>query len=174
MLATQASQSERLLVAGVPLGACCWLVDSTLSLARSSRAVKALTAFFFVIVEIAIFLTFWIGYSPVFYNPVAVSSSWVATQIAALVFITLDFVCVLALLVLTFCTSTATSLDTTRKTSGVAVIALIVEIICLGVILGIFYIWMGVLEGSGVLTTPMTTTVVNATSVSITHFFSLS
>lgn len=120
--------------------------------------------------EIAIFLTFWIGYSPVFFNPVAVSSAWVATQIAALVFITLDFVCVLALLVLTFCTQTATSLDTTRRTSGVAVIALVVEIICLGVILGIFYIWIGVLEAalpgqfSTTSTTLLTTTVANATT----------
>ena len=46
-----------------------------------ARAVKGLIAFFFVIVEIAIFLTFWIGYSPVFFNPVAVSGAWVATQI---------------------------------------------------------------------------------------------
>ncbi len=142
-------------------------VFSLLRLVNSS--VKVVTVLYFIIVEISIFLTFWIGYSPVFYNPL-VSADWQATQIAALVFITLDFVVVLVLIVLSVCTQTATSLDTTRKVSGIAVIGLIVQLICLFVILGIFYIWQGVLEVvvPGFSTTQITTTIVNATTTATT------
>jgi len=149
-----------------------WTTPAYLLAANAGNAgftgsLKGLIVLFFAIVEVAIFLTFWIGYSDVFYNP-TVSTTWVASQIAAIVFITLDFVVVLALVVVTFCTQTATSLDTTRKVSGIAVIALVVEIICLGVILGVFYIWIGILDVVITTTTvstvaTTTTTVVNAT-----------
>lgn len=92
------------------------------------------------------------------------SHSWVASQIAALVFITLDFVVVMALLVLTLCTQTATSLDTTRSVSGVAVVALIAQIVCLAVVLGVFYIWIGILEA----VVPQFTTPTLATTTTVT------
>ena len=64
-------------------------------------SVKGLTALFFIVVLVSIFVSFWIGYSTVFFDSSA-STNWAAAQIAAIVFITLDFVVVLALLILTF------------------------------------------------------------------------
>jgi hypothetical protein len=109
-----------------------WITPAYLLFANAGNAgftgpMKALICVLFFIVEISIFLTFWIGYSGVFFNP-GISQYWIPTQIATLVFVTLDFVVVLALVVVTVCTQTATSLDTTfRKVSGLSIVALLAQ-----------------------------------------------
>ena len=121
-----------------------YLLAANAGNAGFTKMMKALVVVFFLIVELAIFLTFWVGYSQVLFNPL-VSETWVASQIAALVFITLDFTVVIALIVVTLCTETATMLDARRSVSGACLIALLAEIVCLAVILGVYYIWIGIL-----------------------------
>ena len=73
-----------------------WTTPAYLLMANAGNAgftgsVKGLTALFFIVVLISIFVSFWIGYSTVFFDSRA-STNWAAAQIAAIVFITLDFV----------------------------------------------------------------------------------
>lgn len=140
-----------------------YLLAANAGNAGFTSSLKGLVIMFFIVVEMAIFLTFWVGYSPVFYNP-SISQDWIASQIAALVFISLDFVVVVVLIVLSVCTETATSLDTTRRISGLSVIALVGQVICLGVILGVFFIWIGIIEQI----VPQFTTTTASTTVSTT------
>jgi hypothetical protein len=80
-----------------------YLLAANAGNAGFTKPMKALVFVLWLVVELSIFLTFWIGYSPVFFNP-QISQGWIPTQIAALVFITLDFGAVLALMVTTICT----------------------------------------------------------------------
>lgn len=147
---------------------------------------KALTFIFLLIVELSIFLTFWVGYSSVLWNP-AVSESWVSAQIAAIVFISLDFIVVAILAIMSLCTETAAHLEPRRRISGIALIALLVQILCIGIILGISYIWIGIIEATvpgysttappatsssllstSIAPTQMTTTAINGTTLSST------
>merc|ERR1711991_514617 len=78
----------------------------------------------------------------------------------------MDFVLVLVLAVLTMCTETATVLDRRRNCSGVATVAFLLQLVCLGVILGIYYIWVGILEHvvPGLSTTAAPTTLTTTTT----------
>jgi len=122
-----------------------YLLASNAGTSGYTKPIKVLSAVYFFVVLFAIFLTFWVGYGSELALGGGDVALWRASDIAAVVFMSLDFVVVVILVVLTLKTPVATSFDSSREVSPLCVVAMVGQLVCLLVLLGVEYIWQGII-----------------------------